>query len=188
METITEEILEKLEHDIDTLRVQFEQYFLGARKTAPENERTSLQYRIRRLANIHITNYALRFKFQQLVAKFNAYNQYWNRMMQKLESGMLSRDQLKAVLSSGPAVPERKKPKEKPAEEDLKPEKLEQIYQQLVSERKKLNQSANINKEKLEQTLKKQIKTLKEKYKDKKLEIDVVVEGGQAKLKARVKK
>jgi len=191
METINEEILEKLEHDIDTLRTQFEQYFLGSRRTAPENERTSLQYRLRRLSNVPISNYALKYKFQQLVAKFNAYNQYWNRMMQKIESGMISREQLRAVLSTKPLSEEevrKRKEKTQPSKEELSSEKIDQIYNQLVEARKKMNQPVKIDKTKLEQSLKKQIKTLKEKYKDKKLEIDVVVEGGQAKLKAKIKK
>ena len=146
METIDQETLEKLEHDIDTLRMQYEQYFLGSRKTAPENERTSLQYRIRRLSNVQVSNYALKYKFQQLVAKFNAYNQYWNRMMQKIESGMLTREQLRAVLSTKPLAEEavrqkRKKQEEaKRAKDELAPEKIDQVYRELVENRKKMNQ------------------------------------------------
>jgi len=191
---INEELLEKLDTDIDSLRVQFEQYFMGSRRTMPENERTALQYRIRRLANIPCVNYAIKYKFQQLVAKFNSYNQYWERIVQRLESGQLSRDRLKVYLKTGPigeepktqALEESNKSKKEP--EELGSEKLEQIYQQLAESRKSLNQPMNLSKEKLGEALKKQMAQIKEKYKDKKLEFKVVVQDGQAKLKAKAKK
>jgi len=196
MEALTEETLVKLDADIDGLRVQFEQYFMGMRKTAPEMERGRIQFLLRRLANAQSANYALKFKFSQTTAKFSSYNQYWERIQQKIESGQLSRDRLKSVLATGP-VPEngkdQKKDKaaEKPAGpaagDDLSAAKLDQIYTQLVDSRKQMNQAANIDKEKLGAALKKQMGALKEKYKDKKMEFEVVVESGQTKIKARRK-
>jgi len=191
---INDELLEKLDTDIDNLRIQFEQYFMGIRKTLPENERTALQYRIRRLANVPCANYAIKYKFQQLVAKFNSYNQYWERIIQRLESGQISRERLKAYLKTGPIGEESKpealegKGKSKKEPEELGSEKLEQIYQQLTESRKSLNQPINLSKEKLGEALKKQMAQIKEKYKDKKLEFEVVVQDGQAKLKAKAKK
>ena len=52
METLNEEALEKLDADIDSLRIQYEQYFMGMRKTAPEMERGRIQFLLRRMANI----------------------------------------------------------------------------------------------------------------------------------------
>ena len=191
--TLNEETLDKLDHDIDTLRIQFEQYFMGARKRMPENDRTAIQYRLRRMSNIPTANYALKYQFQQLVAKFNAYNQYWNRIIQKIESGQISREKLKSLLDSGPEPEkekEEKEKKQKPVDEksELSSEKLDQVYRQLAEAKRQQNQELTITKEKLEQTLKKQMEALKEKYKDKKLEFDVVVEAGQTKIKAKVKK
>ena len=192
---LSEEVLDKVDHDIDTLRIQFEQYFMGSRKKMPENERTSLQYRLRRMANIPTSNYAIKYQFQQLVAKFNSYNQYWNRLIQRLESGQMSREKLKLYLATGPMEEkeeEKKKPEpapEKPvARPDLAPERLDQVYQQLLEAKRQQNQQLTMSKEKLEQTLKKQIEQIKEKHKGKKLEFDVVVEAGQAKLRAKAKK
>ncbi len=191
--TLNEEVLEKIEHDIDTLRIQFEQYFMGSRKRMPESERTALQYRLRRMANVPSSNYALKYQLQQLVAKFNSYNQYWNRIILRIESGVLSREKLKAVLASGPTEDDiTGKQKEAPAtpagKEDLSTDKLDSVYRQLSEAKQQQNQQMSLSREKLEQTLKKQIAGLKEKYQGKNLEFDVVVEAGQAKLRAKAKK
>jgi len=193
MENLTEETLEKLDADIDSLRIQFEQYFMGMRKTAPEMERGRITFLLRRMANVQSANYALKFKFQQLVAKFNSYSQYWERIQQKIESGQISRDRLKAVLATGP-LPENGKPAaaktaEKTApDEEISSDKLDQIYKQLVDSRKQMNQAGAVDKDKLGAALNKQLKQLKEKYKDKKMEFEIVVDKGQTKIKARQKK
>lgn len=198
METLDLEILEKLEAEIESLRIQYEQYFMGMRKNAPEMDRTRITFQLRRMANIQSANYAIKFKFQQMTARFNSYNQYWERIIQKLESGQLSRERLKSVAASGP-LPENgkeakkekapSKPEEKGAgQEEFSNEKLDQIYGQLVESRKQMNQAGTVDKEKLGQALKKQMGQLKEKYKDKKVEFEVVVESGQTKIKARTKK
>jgi len=194
MENLTEETLEKLDADIDSLRVQFDQYFMGMRKTAPEMERGRITFLVRRMANIQSANYAIKFKFQQLVAKFNSYSQYWERIQQKIESGQISRDRLKTVLATGP-LPENGKPAAPPktgekaaASDEITDTKIDQIYKQLVDSRKQMNQAGPVDKEKLGAALKKQIGQLKEKYKDKKMEFEIVVDQGQTKIKARQKK
>jgi len=191
MENLDKETLDKVDTDIDNLRIQFDQYFMGMRKTAPEMERSRLTYLFRRLANLQTSNYALKFKFHQLVAKFNSYSQYWERIQQKIETGQISRDRLKVVLATGPLEEEKKdaKPAAKAAESELISDaKIDQVYGQLVQSRKQLNQPAAVDKEKLAEALKKQMGQLKEKYKDKKMEFEIVVENGQTKIKARAKK
>ena len=198
MDTLDLETLEKVEAEIESLRIQFEQYFMGMRKTAPEADRTRITYLLRRMANIQVNNYAIRFKFQQMTARFSSYSQYWERIMQKLESGQMSREKLKHVLDTGPLPAEDKGAKKEKApaqaaapaaeQDPISSEKLDQIYGQLVESRKQMNQAAAVDKEKLGAALKKQMGQLKEKYKDKKVEFEIVVESGQTKIKARTKK
>ena len=87
------------------------------------------------------------------------------------------------------ASPRRKPGKSRPSPRDELPDaKLDQIYSQLVDSRKQMNQAGAVDKGKLGAALKKQIGQLKEKYKDKKMEFEIVVESGQTKIKARQKK
>jgi hypothetical protein len=100
-EDVTPEFLDSLERRLEDLRNQFEQHFLGVRKTAPLQDRTTVQYAIRKVSNYNIPNTRLRFRFQQLVSKFNAYNQYWNRTLTQIEEGRYSRDRFKMKLHTG---------------------------------------------------------------------------------------
>jgi len=187
-EEVNEELLDKMEKSIEDLRNQFEQYFMGSRKRAPEQEKTSLQFRIRRLSNQSISNTRHRFRFQQLVAKFNSYNQYWNRTMQKIESGTYFRDLKRAQLHSGPVDAPPPSPGRRPAaKKDDTDAEVDRLHRELIDARKKLNQSTNISKEKIAQTIKKQAPELKKRYKGREVEFKVVVEDGKAKLKATPK-
>jgi hypothetical protein len=197
-EEITPEFLDSLERRLEEVRNQFEQYFLGTRKTAPLQDRTTVQYAIRKISNYTIPNTRLRFRFQQLVSKFNAYNQYWNRTMTQIEEGRYFRDRFKARLHTG-AVDEPA-PAEKPAEKEkagTKPSPLkskgpgddhvDQVYQDFLSARKKLNQSTNISRDKIAETIQKQLPELQKRYPGKEVRFKVVVEGDKVKLKATVK-
>ncbi len=182
MEVIDDDTLDKLEKRIDEVRMAYEQYFLGSRKRAPEQQKTSVQFLVRRLANQYTPNTKLRFRFQQLTAKFNSYNQYWNRTMQQIESGTYHRDRFKAQLRSKTIDP---KPAPKTADKPAPGSNIDKLYDDLVSAREQCKQSTQgLSKEKLEATINKQLPKLQEKYKGKKVEFKVVVEGGQAKLKA----
>ncbi len=192
-EEISPEILDSVEKRLEDLRNQFEQHFMGNRKVAPIQERTSVQYLIRRLSNYSSSNTRLRFRFQQIVSKFNSYNQYWNRTLQQIEAGTYFRSRFKAKLKAGAfddpdSVHAQKKaaaPKKKAGGgiEDH----IDQVHQEFVSAKKSLNQASNVSRDKIAQAIKKQMPALKERYKGKDVKFKVVVEGGKAKLKATVK-
>ena len=188
-ETLNEELLDSLEKRVDDLRNQYEQYFMGARKRAPEQERTAVTFVLRRLANQGVPSTKLRFRFQQLTAKFNSYNQYWNRTLQQMEAGTYYRDKFKQQVHEA-AVEKVKAPAAKPAGKDkgeVSEQHIDEVYQEFVAARKQLNQAGGVSKEKLAENIKKQAQALQEKYKGKQIKFKVVVEEGKAKLKATVK-
>jgi hypothetical protein len=190
VEEVNEEILDRLEKSIDDLRNQFEQYFLGSRKKAPEQELTTVTYTIRRLSNQTITQTRMRFRFQQLTSKFNSYNQYWNRTLQQIEAGTYFRDRfkqkIKAIDAAEPVAPPPKaqKPEKKSGVPD---DHIDAVYQDFIAARQQCNQPGSISRDKLAETIQKQADALKDKYKGKDIRFKVVVENGQAKLKATIK-
>ena len=190
MEKLDQETLDMLEKRIDELRMLHEQYFLGSRRRPPDQERTSVIYLVRRLANQTTPNFAVRFRFTQLQSKFNSYMQYWNRVLQQIEAGTYRRDLFKAKLHEEEqeiAQEAKKKPAAK-SESGLPGERVDSLYKEFLKARQSLNQSTeNISREKIAATLQKQLPALKEKYKGKKVDFKVVVENGQAKLKAVAK-
>jgi hypothetical protein len=198
MEKLDQDTLDILEKQMEQLRMLHEQYFLGSRKRPPDQERTTVIYLIRRLANQVSPNFAVRFRFIQLQAKFNSYHQYWNRVLQQIEAGTYRRDLFKAKLheqemnkeTGGKGGPSPEAEAEPPGASapDLSTERVDNLYQDFVKARQSLNQpTTGITKEKIASTLEKQLPALKEKYKGKQVEFKVVVENGQAKLKAVAK-
>lgn len=194
MEKLDQETLDLLEKQIEQLRMLHEQFFLGTRKRPPDQERTTIIYLVRRLANQSSPNFGIRFRFIQIQSKFNSYMQYWNRVLAQIESGTYRRDLFKAKLHSAEADQEaggKKDPAKasaKAAEAGVAPDRVDHLYRDFVKARQSLNQSTDgISKEKIAATLQKQMPALKEKYKGKQVEFKVVVENGQAKLKAVAK-
>ena len=188
-EVINEELLDRLEKQIDDLRNQFEQYFLGSRKKAPEQELTTGTFIIRRISNQTITQTRMRFRFQQLTSKFNSYNQYWNRTLQQIESGTYFRDRfkqkIKAIDKAEPVAPAPKPKAEKKS--GIPDDHIDAVYKDFVAAREQCNQAGSISRDKLAETIQKQAEALKDKYKGKDVRFKVVVENGQAKLKATIK-
>ena len=190
MEKLDQDTLDLLEKQIEQLRMLHEQYLLGSRKRPPDQERTSIIYLVRRLANQTSPNFGVRFRFIQIQSKFNSYMQYWNRVLSQIENGTYKRDLFKAKLHSGDLNKEKDQDTKAPPppEPALSHERVESLYRDFVQARKSLNQpSEAITKEKIAATLQKQLPALKEKYKGKQVEFKVVVENGQAKLKAVAK-
>ena len=53
------ELLNQLEHDLKTLEIAYEKYFLGTEKRAPEKERQQITLRMRKM----ITNYSTQIAY-----------------------------------------------------------------------------------------------------------------------------
>jgi hypothetical protein len=209
-EEISAEYIDALERSLEAVRNQFEQYFLGARRTAPLQDRTTVQYAIRKVSNYTIPNTRLRFRFQQLVSKFNSYNQYWNRTLSQIEEGKYFRDRFKMKLHTGALEEEPPPPAKdagakgadkgagkatekapakaaKPAAGGLSDDHIDQVHRDFVAAKKQLNQDAGISREKIAETIKKQLPELQKRYQGKDIRFKVVIEDGKAKLKATVK-
>jgi len=190
-EVVNEEMLDRLEKQIDDLRNQFEQYFLGSRKKAPEQELTTVTFIIRRVSNQTINSTRMRFRFQQLTSKFNSYNQYWNRTLQQIEAGTYFRNRfkqkIKAIDAADPVAVSPKVAAKAAKNSGLPDDHIDAVYKDFIAAREQCNQPGNISREKLAETIQKQADALKDKYKGKDVRFKVVVENGQAKLKATIK-
>ncbi|MBQ4358720.1 MAG: hypothetical protein II767_00520, partial [Proteobacteria bacterium] len=87
IEAKVEEFTQKLE----TLRVRYEQYFIGTEKKAPVQLRMDVARLIRDLEHANIRNTALKFKVTQCIQKFTSYSTYWNRVLREIEDGTYKR-------------------------------------------------------------------------------------------------
>lgn len=73
--------LARLEEDIRRLKIEFDIYFNGATKRPPLETRARLDAVIRRISDNRSLNYAQRYQFNTLVARFTSYRELWRRGM-----------------------------------------------------------------------------------------------------------
>lgn len=95
------EILDQLGREIQQLRVDFERFFAGDLPVPPEDLRTRVQNRIRMLRNVTTATAVESFRLGDLEARFNTYNELFNRRLREREEG---RPRHPAARPAAPAV------------------------------------------------------------------------------------
>jgi hypothetical protein len=127
------------------------------------------------------------FKFKQLTARFNTYNQYWQRTLRKIEAGTYERDRFKLALKDKTYAArfksEQKKTDEKTATSGN--DKHKRLYKDLITAKRKCKEPVDkLEYGKFKELIEKQTKDLKKQYKCKAVEFKIVIDKGKAKLKA----
>jgi hypothetical protein len=110
-------MLDQLGRDLKQLQVDYERFFNGALPFPPEELRTRIQGQLRQLRNLNLTAAVDNFRMADLEARYNTYNELWNRRVRDLEEGRHARPQTAApetprydvergILVAGPVAPE----------------------------------------------------------------------------------
>ncbi len=81
------EMLDQLGRDLKQLQVDFERFFNGALPFPPEELRNRVQSQLRQLRNLNLTAAVDNFRMADLEARYNTYNELWNRRVRDLEEG-----------------------------------------------------------------------------------------------------
>jgi len=101
-----EEDLKILENKLNTLKLDYERYFLGSRPREPVMARAEIQKMVTIWANQPILNTAIRFKFNSINARYQALKRQWDSVLRQMESGTYKRDVFKANIRHGGAGPD----------------------------------------------------------------------------------
>jgi hypothetical protein len=78
------------------LRALYEQFFQGIEKMEPHVPRKDMERTLDALRRNLPRNTALRFRMQQLVARYGTYVTYWQRIARQIEEGTYKRDIIRA--------------------------------------------------------------------------------------------
>jgi hypothetical protein len=177
-----DELLEELDLNIKRLRIEYDLYLKGSMKREPYQLLGRVQKTITKFASDPPRRVAQKFRFNSLVARFQAYRQLWGRTMRELESGT-HRSQLFRSAHSGP-------PDEPRPERTDKKSAVDQLTDALIAARRKNGQETkNVSKERIAAMVQQQRKAIAAKYgNDVRIAFRVVVEDGKAKVKANVKR
>jgi len=184
-----DEDLQVLDAKMKSLRLDYEQYFLGSRPRAPSQLRGEVQKMVAFYANVPIQNTALRFKFNNLRARFFSFRRHWDETLRKIEDGSYERHVFKAELHERERGV-RGKGKDAgaagKAEAPAKPEGAgDDLFSSYVAAREQCGQGAKgLTPDSFQRMLKTQEAAIREKTGCKAVRFRVVVEGGKTKLKA----
>lgn len=198
----TDEDLKQLERDIRQLKIEYDQYFGGGRKRPP----TEIEWRIdqmmkRNSDRMGELKFAHRFHFNNLAQTYAKYKDIFRKRIQQREEGNVQRHFGAAARA---IEAERKRAEAGHAKEsngsngsfriacsepDRENEKVDQLYQALISAKKKAGEKADsLSRESFQEFVRKKTQDLRKQKGSKEVEYVVEMDGGKVKLKARVKK
>ena len=182
--TLTDEDIKILEGKLNTLKLDYERYFLGSRPREPIVARQEIQKFVTQWANMPIQNTAMRFRFNSLNSRYQALKRQWDNILRQMEAGTYKRDVFKANIRGGAAKPAE--PKKSGAGDGVASSKAGSA---LIDSYREAAQACGQNvkglsAKKLQSVVDKQTKALKQKLGCQDVQFRVVVQKGKVKLKA----
>jgi hypothetical protein len=104
------EDLETLERSIRQLQIEWEKFFGGVEKKPPVDLRTRVENMLRKYDMGEIRNNTERFRFMNLTARYNTFNELWSKRLRAIEEGRpvgLHGRAAVAAMAAAPPPPER---------------------------------------------------------------------------------
>ena len=182
--------LDKLEDDIRIVKNKYDQFFSGFQKMPPMQDRRNLEIYIYELGKQKIRDNARRFRYNQLLSRYNQYREMWARKMREREEGPLEFRRRQAALNEPAAPPPRvTSPKADPYVVKVMPgsngDEIRKLYTEIEKEHVKLGRQPNITFEQLRVMIQKQSDLVRERYHVNAVGFRVDVVDGKVKLKAK---
>lgn len=95
--------LEELDKRIRQLKVEYEVFFVGGKKTPPTMLRNSVERLIQKVLDEKNPTFAQKFKLNTLISRFTAYKELWRKKTQEKEERGILRDaqELQRMIEHG---------------------------------------------------------------------------------------
>lgn len=188
--------LDKFEEDIRRLKNKYDQFFAGIQKMPPMTDRRQLEATIHELNKLKMRDNTRRFRFNQLLSRYNQLREMWGRRMREREEGPLEFKRRQKALTTEPE--ERETPRAaapRVTSEDsgayvkvaggTNGDDIKRLYDQIQSEQAKLGKSPNLTFEQLSAMVQKQTEMVRERYNVNAVAFRVETVDGKVKLKAK---
>ena len=188
--------LDKLEEDIRKLKVKYEMFFLGSLKMPPQHERHQIEVYIFELGKKKMRENSRRFRYNQLLSRYNQFREMWGRKMREREEGPLDFRRRQAALeapreAAAAGRPPAQRVTSRSADSYVKMvpgangEAIRDLYSQIEKEHQKLGKSPNLTFEQLRSMVEKQSEAVRSRYNVDVVGFRVDVVDGKVKLKAK---
>ena len=168
-----------LDNKLKQLKLEYDQYFIGFRPREPVLLRSDVNKIVARYSNTGIQNTALRFKFNNLCARFFAMRRQWDAVLRQIEDGTYRTHIFKAKLHErerrgGPAPVS---PPPGAAGDDL--------FERYLAARRDCGEDVKgVTRERLDRLVETQRAAIQERFRCREVRFRVVIENGRTKLKA----
>ena len=180
----TDQDLTRLEDDIRRLRVEFDIFFNGGSKRPPYDTKGRVETLLKRLGDDRTINFAQRYRYNSLAARYNAFRDLWRRTMQGREEG---RDALSAARASA----KKEKPKVEPvsfvclnAHHEV--ELVKNLYNSLIEAKRRCGEpTEDLSFPKFHRLIASKADGIKQQRGCERVRFSVTVENGHVSFKAR---
>ena len=182
--------LDEFEKRLFVLKIDYEKYFSGLERFEPMRERDDLKRLMREIARLPVTATRQKHRIRSLRARFSSMELYWTRNLVQIERGTHRKMKFRANL----ADKRRKKVEEAPNTRQEKPKRLtaeeredlayRKVFDKYVTARRKCGQTDDLAYDSIKDVLRKQVRTIKSRYRCSSVKFRVTVEDGKAKVKA----
>ena len=188
--------LDRLEEDIRKLKNKYDQFFSGIQKVPPSQERKNVEVFLHELGRQKIRDNTRRFRYNQLLTRYNQFREMWGRKMREREEGPMDYRRRSAALAEPLPPPEPKPPVvPRAAAKDgeryvavsasTNGEAVRQIYAEIQKEHQKLGKQPSVTLEQLDAMVQKQTELVRERYNVSTVGFRVETVDGKVKLKAK---
>ena len=180
-----DEQLSRLEEDIRRLKIEFDIYFNGAAKRPPYDTKSRVETMIKRLGDDRTLNFAQRYRYNSLAARYNSFRELWRRTMQGREEG---RDHFSAARAS--AHVEAGGPSEKSifvcADGHRDVETVKSLYDALMEAKRKCGEATeDLSFPRFHHLIATKTDSLKERLGCERVRFSIDVTGGRVNFKAK---
>jgi hypothetical protein len=185
--------LDKLEEDIRKIKNKYDQFFSGIQRLPPMHERRLLEVYIYELGKQKMRDNTRRFRYSQLLTRYNQLRELWGRKMREREEGPVDFRRRAAALRESAPSPPAPAPRVTSAKPDpyvtVAPgsngEEIQRLFGEIEKEQLKLGRLPNITIEQVRSMVQKQSDLVRAKYHVAAVAFRVDVVDGKVKLKAK---
>ncbi|MCU1347867.1 MAG: hypothetical protein JWO56_897 [Acidobacteria bacterium] len=194
-----DEELDNLEENIRKLKNKYDMFFAGIAKTPPMHDRRNIEVLIYEIGRQRMRDNARRFRYNQLLTRYNQFRELWGRRMREREEGPMDFNRRKALLDE-PMPPPPPPPEEAPriprvtssngdpyvkVAPGTNGEEIRKLYAEIEREHLKMGKLPPVTIEQLNQMVQKQSEAVRAKYNVNAVAFRVETVDGKVKLKAR---
>ncbi len=187
-----DKLLNDMDITIKKLKIEYDIFFAGGKKTPPENMKMKVEKMIQRLLDEKGMSFAQKFRFNTLVARYNVYKELWRKKLKQIEEGGRERDEkvIEELLSKNLTnYPQREEVNSivTTSPENQKDE-IKDFYKTIVKKHQEVTgKEPSFKFEQFYNFVERKTNEYKKKYKCKGVEFDIKVDGKNVKIVTRKK-